>query len=117
MLYISLIILQIIFMLFFLVSFDLHSFPTRRSSDLQLLLLPYRLLQMLQTPFPLILLALSPFFSAFSRSEEHTSELQSRGQLVSRLLLEKKNTYITLEKWFTKRQNSCKIYLYDHYKP
>src|SRR5690625_7004385 len=25
------------------------------------------------------------------RSEEHTSELQSRGQLVSRLLLEKKN--------------------------
>src|SRR5437870_7202024 len=26
------------------------------------------------------------------RSEEHTSELQSRGQLVCRLLLEKKNT-------------------------
>src|SRR5690625_5782173 len=29
-------------------------------------------------------------FFAFSRSEEHTSELQSRGQLVCRLLLEKK---------------------------
>src|SRR5690625_7091464 len=29
-------------------------------------------------------------FSTFSRSEEHTSELQSRGQLVCRLLLEKK---------------------------
>src|SRR5690625_5335272 len=29
-----------------------------------------------------------------SRSEEHTSELQSRGQLVCRLLLEKKNFYI-----------------------
>src|SRR5437870_7416329 len=29
---------------------------------------------------------------AFPRSEEHTSELQSRGHLVCRLLLEKKNT-------------------------
>src|SRR5437870_7638263 len=28
----------------------------------------------------------------WSRSEEHTSELQSRGHLVCRLLLEKKNT-------------------------
>src|SRR5437870_5017427 len=28
-----------------------------------------------------------------SRSEEHTSELQSRGHLVCRLLLEKKNTH------------------------
>src|SRR5690625_5532319 len=31
------------------------------------------------------------------RSEEHTSELQSRGHLVCRLLLEKKNKYNTLE--------------------
>src|SRR3712207_7366100 len=30
---------------------------------------------------------------AISRSEEHTSELQSRQYLVCRLLLEKKNTY------------------------
>src|SRR5215510_15424658 len=30
--------------------------------------------------------------SGRSRSEEHTSELQSRGHLVCRLLLEKKNT-------------------------
>src|SRR5690625_6967990 len=29
-----------------------------------------------------------------SRSEEHTSELQSRGHLVCRLLLEKKNTTV-----------------------
>src|SRR5690625_6868473 len=29
--------------------------------------------------------------SEFTRSEEHTSELQSRGHLVCRLLLEKKN--------------------------
>src|SRR2546429_3635311 len=32
-----------------------------------------------------------------SRSEEHTSELQSRLHLVCRLLLEKKNNEITLE--------------------
>src|SRR2546430_9671546 len=31
--------------------------------------------------------------SAFSRSEEHTSELQSQSNLVCRLLLEKKHTY------------------------
>src|SRR5690349_21871347 len=31
-----------------------------------------------------------------SRSEEHTSELQSRRDLVCRLLLEKKNTYKNL---------------------
>src|SRR5437870_10995228 len=31
---------------------------------------------------------------AFTRSEEHTSELQSRGHLVCRLLLEKKNIKI-----------------------
>src|SRR5690625_6942969 len=31
------------------------------------------------------------FIYMFSRSEEHTSELQSRGHLVCRLLLEKKN--------------------------
>src|SRR5690625_2359323 len=30
-----------------------------------------------------------------SRSEEHTSELQSRGHLVCRLLLEKKNQFFT----------------------
>src|SRR5690625_6545220 len=32
----------------------------------------------------------------FTRSEEHTSELQSRGHLVCRLLLEKKKQTITL---------------------
>src|SRR5690625_6810473 len=31
------------------------------------------------------------YVSPFARSEEHTSELQSRGHLVCRLLLEKKN--------------------------
>src|SRR5690625_5576850 len=33
--------------------------------------------------------------AATSRSEEHTSELQSRGQLVCRLLLEKKKGALT----------------------
>src|SRR3712207_8546797 len=35
-------------------------------------------------------------FSSFLRSEEHTSELQSRQYLVCRLLLEKKNTSLIL---------------------
>src|SRR5690625_5555927 len=58
------------------------SFPTRRSSDLEGLrtgrrdLLPHRR----ESPRP----------GRKERSEEHTSELQSRGHLVCRLLLEKK---------------------------
>src|SRR5690625_6581621 len=34
-----------------------------------------------------------PFLKTAPRSEEHTSELQSRGHLVCRLLLEKKKVY------------------------
>src|SRR5258707_11966316 len=34
-----------------------------------------------------------PLYSKVTRSEEHTSELQSRQYLVCRLLLEKKNNY------------------------
>src|SRR5690625_6563910 len=33
------------------------------------------------------------FFGAFNRSEEHTSELQSRGEIVCRPLLDKKIEY------------------------
>src|SRR5690625_5327588 len=40
-------------------------------------------------PMPAVKLLLHP--DADMRSEEHTSELQSRGHLVRRLLLEKKN--------------------------
>src|SRR2546421_6354102 len=36
------------------------------------------------------ILTMRRFFARFSRSEEHTSELQSRSDLVCRLLLEKK---------------------------
>src|SRR5207253_10669090 len=93
---------------------DLHSFPTRRSSDLQGigagfvpsildLSLIDRVVQVtdeeaLDTARRLsreegILSGISCGAAvAAARSEEHTSELQSRGHLVCRLLLEKKNT-------------------------
>src|SRR5690606_41846686 len=73
----------------------LHSFPTRRSSDLKListvsaaakLRLPIR--EVITSSSPLSS-QLRPFVTT-SRSEEHTSELQSRENLVCRLLLEKK---------------------------
>src|SRR5699024_9308973 len=40
---------------------------------------------------------LSPMLSLENRSEEHTSELQSRFDLVCRLLLEKKKYYILID--------------------
>src|SRR5437870_10989534 len=73
---------------------DLHSFPTRRSSDLYLRrqrkndarLTPCRRSKS-GTGMP----ASASFrIPTIWRSEEHTSELQSRGHLVCRLLLEKK---------------------------
>src|SRR5207253_6815469 len=91
---------------------DLHSFPTRRSSDLARSLLSIAL-NMSRPPATapaagpgytlgvfdanileeriMRLLNKSP---RISRSEEHTSELQSRGHLVCRLLLEKKKPQI-----------------------
>src|SRR5690349_22853403 len=83
----------------------LHSFPTRRSSDLTLGILPShaeappraeaaratgsnRGSQTRSQPAPTR--AAPPI-----RSEEHTSELQSRRDLVCRLLLEKKNLTIS----------------------
>src|SRR5439155_22201685 len=81
---------------------DLHSFPTRRSSDLQLLgvgLLWVVLTVSFEVGLGRLVLGL-PWDritedydltrGGFLRSEEHTSELQSRGHLVCRLLLEKK---------------------------
>src|SRR5690554_7710987 len=47
--------------------------------------------------------ALARIFHDFSRSEEHTSELQSRPHLVCRLLLEKKKKKIILI--YLKRHN------------
>src|SRR5438874_8978310 len=80
---------------------DLHSFPTRRSSDLLDIGSPYspcrssavpslRHYDLSETINPRELAGGVPV-SERSRSEEHTSELQSRRELVCRLLLEKKN--------------------------
>src|SRR5690606_39878855 len=88
----------------------LHSFPTRRSSDLpcvaiakprcyEPLLAGIRLVangprgqRNVQPSYPAGSVCLQ---ASERRSEEHTSELQSRENLVCRLLLEKKNTYPT----------------------
>src|SRR5207247_9254200 len=64
----------------------LHSFPTRRSSDLVRTAVGSSRIKMS-----------TPRYKAFrisTRSEEHTSELQSRVDLVCRLLLEKKNRMV-----------------------
>src|SRR5204863_9030340 len=91
---------------------DLHSFPTRRSSDLSLaatqgqrragleagawdylsiVLSPEELTLKLDAMARLKLdLERALEHGSVNRSEEHTSELQSRRDLVCRLLLEKK---------------------------
>src|SRR5436305_7602594 len=89
----------------------LHSFPTRRSSDLSLV--PVNRERLIgdrhpeiegqpgcEVPAQTILRQRwhrrhnSSSFPIFPRSEEHTSELQSRPHLVCRLLLEKKKLII-----------------------
>src|SRR5699024_12365137 len=95
---------------------DLHSFPTRRSSDL--LLQGQRLTSLFQYyildgigPLPhqtFETMSLPSYFdppaalqasaSPPHRSEEHTSELQSRFDLVCRLLLEKKKKHTRQQK-------------------
>src|SRR5438874_9443397 len=72
---------------------DLHSFPTRRSSDL----VGAELLQHLRRNALALadqpeqdVLGADVVVTELQRSEEHTSELQSRRDLVCRLLLEKK---------------------------
>src|SRR5207253_11388704 len=77
---------------------DLHSFPTRRSSDLFPADFICEALYQTRGWFYSLLAVSTLLFdrSAYrnvlclGRSEEHTSELQSRGHLVCRLLLEKK---------------------------
>src|SRR5690606_41381036 len=79
-----------------------HSFPTRRSSDLEFLAalrairgaaLPCELPLPEPTGGPVDPMRVNVELgeAGQSRSEEHTSELQSREKLVCRLLLEKKN--------------------------
>src|SRR5262249_62088146 len=95
---------------------DLPSFPTRRSSDLGPPTLDFQGGHAIACPPPWR--AASPVIlhgprfppgrwprvgGALSRSEEHTSELQSLTNLVCRLLLEKKNitAYILLRYYST----------------
>src|SRR5438105_10991308 len=88
---------------------DLHSFPTRRSSDLALAHVLYTMLCPADPGLCRRTLAVGHHGSGNcdgprrARSEEHTSELQSRVELVCRLLLEKKNdrtdVYGTLRNW------------------
>src|SRR5690606_41852491 len=77
----------------------LHSFPTRRSSDLAANVAFGGTLEIdeetgLLFGAPINVVARcfpnSSNFALVTRSEEHTSELQSREKLVCRLLLEKK---------------------------
>src|SRR5437762_3619822 len=96
----------------YLYPLDLHSFPTRRSSDLFVAVAAwlyvegiYQIQQELFTHLPhalgyqngppnwwyLVVLGVAGVLVAL-RSEEHTSELQSPMYLVCRLLLEKKKT-------------------------
>src|SRR5690625_5325360 len=68
----------------------LHSFPTRRSSDLDVGVVKDLATHDLDLT---AWVSQSPYAQvAATRSEEHTSELQSRGHLVCRLLLEKKKS-------------------------
>src|SRR5438874_9481039 len=74
---------------------DLHSFPTRRSSDLCWWQNHNRFLQLdgdgaVQSQCS-EQQAAEECAPIVNRSEEHTSELQSRRDLVCRLLLDKKN--------------------------
>src|SRR5439155_5473423 len=70
---------------------DLHSFPTRRSSDLNGSPAEPAFSRPLRSPCARRCGTAVALVSAVPhRSEEHTSELQSRGHLVCRLLLEKK---------------------------
>src|SRR5690625_6632452 len=84
---------------------DIHSFPTRRSSDLMREIKRHwpETKILILTTFNDEAYALEALKNgangymlknADARSEEHTSELQSRGHLVCRLLLEKKKNKI-----------------------
>src|SRR5699024_11513376 len=88
----------------------LPSFPTRRSSDLQRLTRAQplddrggRLHGGGETPLGLLTGGVDLHQDVERRSEEHTSELQSRFDLVCRLLLEKKK--YTLDKRSVTDQN------------
>src|SRR5437870_7644069 len=80
---------------------DLPSFPTRRSSDLSCCAarcVTSRSRRSHPLPRSSTARSASRTSSCKNRSEEHTSELQSRGHLVCRLLLEKKKKQISINR-------------------
>src|SRR5204863_3674560 len=94
---------------------DLHSFPTRRSSDLAGQIWQHesfdhvlrreesieaKVQYICENPVRAGLVKHPHEYRWLWRSEEHTSELQSRRDLVCRLLLEKKK----------KKRKTCKVY-------
>src|SRR5699024_12283188 len=93
---------------------DLHSFPTRRSSDLLFdksskfvpfsSIVPWTISPGGLEMSRIIDSAVTLFKS---RSEEHTSELQSRFDLVCRLLLEKKKKIKHITSRFVIVKSSC----------
>src|SRR5690348_17761420 len=89
----------------------LHSFPTRRSSDLHFLQFEGKIYQTgMDTRCSRKILdsAYIFIFDKKSRSEEHTSELQSPVHLVCRLLLEKKNRKVILFLWSDRKSTRMK---------
>src|SRR5436309_6567667 len=75
---------------------DLHSFPTRRSSDLLSRSSTWDCGSAARSRSRIQRCAMSIATASVTRSEEHTSELQSRENLVCRLLLEKKKITIVI---------------------
>src|SRR5699024_12355663 len=97
----SILILLLCFFQYLYIHRNVHPFPTRRSSDLDypnvipilFLTLGFGLIGFLDDYLKVVLKrsdGLMPMQKTDQRSEEHTSELQSRFDLVCRLLLEKK---------------------------
>src|SRR5438876_5186011 len=88
-----------------------HSFPTRRSSDLVTPRGEQSCQPMNSLPRTGVIGmsgcqfigATAPAFTRWTRSEEHTSELQSPVHLVCRLLLEKKKAGVNISKNSTTR--------------
>src|SRR3712207_9421451 len=71
-------------------------FRSRDYSDLLHHFPRLALLQSFRQPFPVRTLEILQCDDSRQRSEEHTSELQSRQYLVCRLLLEKKKTHFSI---------------------
>src|SRR5438445_13694246 len=90
-------------LLFFLYGYraprDLHSFPTRRSSDLTKMLATVTEGAPQVETFDVANSTFHKIAELATRSEEHTSELQSRQYLVCRLLLEKKTASSAAPTW------------------